>query len=322
MVEEPKVTSTTALDNLVEEAFQEPVEPVEELDTEETVEEQEPEDSVEEPQESPELEEAETDVILLNDFAKDVGVDIADAYELSVNMPSGQDAKSINQLKNFYLENKDIDDLRVEIKNREEELQVRSEEMRDVPQISNELMLARAKTLSIQDQYNAVNWDAIRQQNPAEWSARQQEFQQAFAVAKEQEALASQTVETQKQQAREFQQERLYEALPELKDETVRNEAAARVRKFAGKFGYTDRDIAGIDDHRLMRMLVEMSKYDGAKKEAKAKIEKTPPKATKTTRTLKRQPTTRKASLQRLKEQAAKTGNKKDIEAFIDAALT
>lgn len=322
MVEEPIVTSTTALDNLVEEAFQEPVEPVEELDTEEPVEEQAAEDSVEEPQESQELEEAETEVILLNDFAKDVGVDIADAYELSVNMPSGEDAKSINQLKNFYLDNKDIDDLRAEIKNREEDLQVRSDEMRDVPQISNELMQARAKVLSIQDQYNAVNWDAIRQQNPAEWSARQQEFQQAFTVAKEQETLATQTVETQQQQARQFQQDRLFEAIPELKDETVREESAARVKKFARKFGYTDRDIAGIEDFRLMKMLIEMSKYDGAKKEAKAKIEKKPPKAAKTTRTLKRQPTTRKASLQRLKDQAAKTGNKKDVDAFIDAALT
>ena len=117
MAEEQIVNPSTALDNMIEaanapeEATETPAEeqPVEEIDS-----------SVEEPQEeSPEeeAEEPEIETIFLNDFAKDVEVDVADVYELSVKMPDEMEPTTISELKNFKIANHDIDQIRQELKN-------------------------------------------------------------------------------------------------------------------------------------------------------------------------------------------------------------
>ena len=318
MAEEQIVNPSTALDNMIEaanapeEATETPAEeqPVEEIDS-----------SVEEPQEeSPEeeAEEPEIETIFLNDFAKDVEVDVADVYELSVKMPDEMEPATISELKNFKIANHDIDQVRQELKNRENELQVQAEAQRDIPQVSNELMQARAKVLSINDQYNRINWDQLRQQNPAEWTALQMDFQNQFTGAKAEEAEATKRVDTQKLQAKQFARDRLLEKMPELQDEEVAVEAGNRVNQFASKYGFTAQDVAGIEDPRLMHMLIEVSKQNIAVDKVKAKLDKTPPKKAKTAP---RRPTTRNASLKRLKEKAAGTGTKADINAFIDAAL-
>ena len=313
------INPQTALDNLIDAAHApEGDEEVPDTPAEEQAE--DIEDSAEEPQESQDQDEEpeEVDKMFLNDFAKDVEVEMEDVYQLSVKMPNEEDM-TITELKNFRIDNADIIQIKQDIQNREVELQAQSEAMRDVPQVSNELMQARAKVLSIQDQYNRTNWDAIRQENPAEWSALQQDFRNQFEGAKAQEAEASTQVDNQKTQARQFQQDRLFEAMPELKDDTVRQEAGARVQRFASKYGYSAQDVAGIDDSRLMRLLIDVSKAEGAVATVKEKLKKTPPKATKTAP--RRMPSTRNASLKRLKTKAASSGSRQDIDAYFDAAL-
>jgi len=317
MAEEQIVTPNTALDNMIDAEFasEETTPPAEEQPDEDVT------DSLDEdPQEeSPEVEEPVTDVMFLNDFAKDVEVDVADVYELSVKMPDEMEATTISELKNFKIANADIDEVRLELKNRETELQAQADSMRDVPQVSNELMQARAKVLSIQDQYNRVNWDALRQQNPAEWSAAQQDFRNQFEGAKAEEANATKIVDEQKAQARQFQHDRLLEAMPELKDEEVRTDAWNKVSKLASRYGYSQSEIAQIEDARLMRLLIDASKKDITVKEVREKLDKKPPP--KKGKPVARLQTTRKPALKRLKERAASTGKRADIDAFFNEAL-
>ena len=313
MAEEQIINPNTALDQLVEAAY------APEEDEEVPAEEQpdELDSTVEEPQEeSPEEEIAE--LLYLNDFAKDVDVDVADVYELSVKMPDEMEATTISELKNFKIANADIDQVRHELKNREIELQVQADAMRDVPQVSNELMMAKARRLAIEDQYSRINWDALRVSNPAEWTALQMDFTNQREGAKAEEAAATNRVDTQKLQAREFQRERLLEVMPELRDAEVAEASWKRVNVLASKFGYSQAEVGNIEDARLMRMMIHFSKQDIADTKVRAKLDKAPPKKAKTAP---RMPTTRKASLQRLKDKAAKTGTKQDIDAFIDAAL-
>lgn len=320
MAEELKVTPNTALENLIdaEYAAEEPKEtPAEEQPDEEVT------DSLDEdPQEeSPEVEEPVTDVMFLNDFAKDVEVDVADVYELSVKMPDEMEPTTISELKNFKIANADIDQVKLELKNRETELQAQADSMRDVPQVSNELMQARAKVLSIQDQYNRVNWEHLRQHEKQEWSVLQQEFRNQFEGAKAEEAEATNKVDEQKAQARQFQHDRLLESMPELKDDTVRTDAWNKVSKLASRYGYSQSEIAQIEDSRLMRLLIDASKKDITVKEVQKKLDTTPPKKGGKP-VARRTATTRKPALKRLKDKAASTGSKKDINAFIDAALS
>ena len=266
-------------------------------------------------EQSAESSEEEQGIESLNNLAEELEIEISDMYALNVNLSRGANlpdggAISLGELKTFYEANADIDSLRDEIKTREQELQTKTTELSEVPQVSNELMQARAQVLAIQDAYNRTDWQGLRHNNQGEYAALQSDFRTQFEIAKNNETLALQTVETHQKENRRQQQERLFEAHPELKDEKVRAVAETAIVDYASKFGFTPDDVGKIEDSRLMRLLISASKADGAKVTAKAKQEdKTPV----TAKTAARKPLPgRKASLKRLTEKARATGMNQD----------
>jgi len=275
-------------------------------------------------EQSAESSEEEQGIDTLNNLAEELEIEISDMYALNVNLSRGENlpdggAISLGELKTFYEKNADIDNLRAEITKREQDLQTKSDELQTVPQVSNELMQARAQVLAIQDQYNRIDWQGIRHQNPAEYAALQSDFRTQFELAKNNETLAEQAVDTHQVESRRQQQERLFEAMPELKDEKVRAQVDLDIQAYAGKFGFTPKDLESVQDSRLIRLLISASKSDVAKLKAKEKIEgKTP---TSNSPAARKSLPGRNAALKRLTEKARATGQIKDQAAAVAEIL-
>ena len=271
---------------------------------------------------APEAEEAEEtqleesdDIETINNLAEELDVPIEDMYALNLNLATSKNlpeggAITLGELKSFYESNVDITELREGLTKREQDLQTRSDELSEAPQVSNELMQARAQVLAIQDQYNRTDWQGLRHTNPAEYSALQSDFRTQFEMAKNSETLASQAVETHLVESRRQQQDRLFEAMPELKDEKVRAQVDAQVQAYAGKFGFTANDLAKVEDSRLMRLLITASKSEVAKSTAKEKQETKIPTSNRPA--ARKALPGRKAALKRLTEKARATGQVKD----------
>lgn len=264
----------------------------------------------------------EEDVDTLNNLAETLDVPVADLYALNVNLAEG-DPMTLGGLKDFYETNKDIDDQRQTLKQREEDLDTQASENEMVPKISNELMQARAQVLSIQDQYNRTDWETLRQTDPGNYAALQQDFRTHFDVAKAAEATANDTVNTHRKQAAQLQQERLFEAMPHLKDTKVRAQALTTVNTFAAKYGFTAKEVDNIEDSRLIRLLIDASAFTTAKETVKAKMEDKTPLANKTAPG-KSAPTSsmnRKSTLKRLTERAKASGDRRDQTSAVAALL-
>jgi len=265
-------------------------------------------------------EEENEDVDTLNNLAEELDIGISDMYALNVNLSRGENlpdggAISLGELKTFYEKNADIDTLRDGIKTREQELQTKTTELSEIPQVSNELLQARAQVLAIQDAYNRTDWQGIRHTNPAEYAALQSDFRTQFEMAKNNENVALQTVETHQAESRVQQQERLFEAHPELRDKAVRAEMELGILDYAAKFGFSSDDVAKIEDSRLMRLLISASKGMEAIATAKAKQEdKTPTSAQSSAR---KPLPGRKAALKRLTEKARASGQVVDQAAAV-----
>lgn len=255
----------------------------------------------------------------LNNLADDLEIDIEDMYALNLNL-SNDEHMTLGGLKDFYEANSDITVLREELKQQKEALQVDAETVKEIPQISNELLQARAQVMSIQDQYNRTDWDALRAENPGNYAALMQDFQQQFNIAKDNERIATETVDKHQVQARKLQRDRLLEAMPELKDDKVRQEAQTAVATLAQRYGFTDTDVGNIEDSRLMRLLIDAARLTTAQSTAKNKQVKTIPQAGKTSAS---RPvvSSRKASLKRLTEKARQTGDSRDRVHAIAALL-
>lgn len=258
----------------------------------------------------------------LNNLAEELDIPIEDMYALGVKIPKseafpeGGDV-SLGELKDFYTKNINIDQERTALKEREQQLEVQAEQVSEVPKISNELLQARAQVLAIQDAYNRTDWAGLRHTNQAEYAALQQDFRSQFEAAKYQESIAAQQFEDHQLQNQKIQQERLFEIMPELKDEKVRADTVTQITAFASKYGITPKEIDTVSDHRIMRLLIDSSRSETAKVKAKSKqVEKKAPKTTKPT--VKQSIPGRKAALKRLtdKAKAARATNRDKAEAI------
>lgn len=149
----------------------------------------------------------------------------------------------------------------------------------------------------------------MRQQTA--YNARAQQFQQAMQYR--QVINAQQEQESQRQRAEVVQQEneRLLEAMPELRDEKVRTEAFSGVARFLQSAGYTPEEMNALTDHRAVMVAMKAAKYDqlqAAKaKQAKPEV----PKPVKPGATQGNQPNTR---LQRAHERLKRDPN--DLDAL------
>ena len=98
--------------------------------------------------------------------------------------------------------------------------------------------------------------------------------------------------------------------MPELKDDNVRKQLDQQVSAYTAKFGYTNKDLAKIEDHRLKLLLISASKSEVAKSTAKEKQETKIPVSN--SPAARKALPGRKAALKRLTEKARATGQIKD----------
>lgn len=294
---------------------------------------QEPTDSTDEPidgegdvtslaaKEDDENKDGGEDIDTLNNLAEELDVPVADLYALNISMAEGEN-KTLGELKDFYSANKDVEGLRANILEKETSLATQSEAMKRAPQISNDMVEARATLLSINSQYNSVDWEALRQSNPGQYAALQTDFRTAFQEAQSVEEQAKTSYGEHQDQNALFQQDRLFKAIPELKDDTVRAQAAQDITALAKSYGFSEQEIGNIEDSRLMHLLIDASKGFNAKSSVKdKKVEAVVPKAGKPAG---RKPTStgRNASLKRLTERAKRTGDRRDKVNAVSALIS
>jgi hypothetical protein len=165
------------------------------------------------------------------------------------------------------------------------------------------------------------NWDQLRLENPvefaAQWAAWDQ-HQKEVKMVKDQRAQAEAQVaqdRVQQQQTHiETERQKLFEAIPEWKDEGVAKADRVKLVAYATKLGYSNDDLAQVEDHKALLMLRKAMLWDEAqekKPEIRARIEKVKT-ATPGSAGVTRTPV---SDTTRALERLAKTGKQEDAAA-------
>lgn len=117
-------------------------------------------------------------------------------------------------------------------------------------------------------QYQNINWQQLRVDNPAEWAALQQEFNQRAAgiqqhLAQINEAQRQQSLAQQQEIAKALpaEQEKLYEARPEWRDPAKFTQARSQMSAVAKQVGFSDAELSNVFDHRYMVILDMAARY-------------------------------------------------------------
>lgn len=115
------------------------------------------------------------------------------------------------------------------------------------------------------------DWDALRQENPAEfaqvWAMWDQHTRQIEAVRAEREradAAVQRDQQTRQQQVIAEEQRKLLEAVPEWKKPETRQAEQKKLVEYARTLGFSDAEIKQVSDHRALLMLRKAMLHDAA----------------------------------------------------------
>ena len=116
------------------------------------------------------------------------------------------------------------------------------------------------------EEYNSIDWNALRVSDPAEWSAKQAEFknreqeilqtrhqiaQEAQRIADEQQAEQTQKIE----QAKQVERSKYLEVIPEWKDLKQAEKELTAMDTFMADLGYSQQERAETYDARHMKVI-------------------------------------------------------------------
>lgn len=181
--------------------------------------------------------------------------------------------------------------------------------------------------MQITPQRDASYWEGLRKSNPAEyaaqWAESQAQQQQLQAVQAEQ----ARVMREQWSQTVSREGERLLDAIPEWRDETVaRSEKDALAEHAKSTYGFTEQELGGVTDHRLMLVLRDAMRWHKQQSTTQGATEKIRKKAKKA-RTLPPggRPRTRRApgrkQTQRALQRATETGRSSDAAVALEFLL-
>lgn len=177
--------------------------------------------------------------------------------------------------------------------------------------------------------YNSIDWNTLRAENPGEFAAYQAEFQNRMQQVNQIKSQLGQQLEQMQAEAKKQQMEAqleylnkerelLAEAVPEFKDTTKAQELATNMRNFLHSKGFTDQEIGGLVDHKQVLLVRDAMAYQ-ALKSGKPEVQKkvsNAPKLQKPGSTQKKS----KGEVQKnqLRSRLKKSGRLEDAMALID----
>ena len=138
--------------------------------------------------------------------------------------------------------------------------------------------------------YNQIDWDRLRAEQPSEWSALRQEYAEKAQniqatqaqIGQEQRKLMDERNEVRNNQHQlhlQAEMQKMVAANPTWSNPEVMKSDTDKMKAFLGEsYGFSKEDFAMVTDHRLIGLIQDAQAYRNGKSAAKVKINKNVPK--------------------------------------------
>lgn len=225
----------------------------------------------------------------LDEYLKDTGLD-AEAFmglPVTVKVDGRESAVPLNELvKGYQLSSASYDRMQQAAKEREafsaEQTQVRQALGLRIQQVESLFKTAQDQLNADYNSITPQQWQELRVQNPGEYAALMQQFEQrqrALNTQLQQVAQAKQQ-ETQAQnqerlQALSRERENLYQARPEWRDPAKFAAAREAMLSAGRKLGFSDAELQGVTDYRNLLVLDLAAQHLANQAKLQAQLPKT-----------------------------------------------
>lgn len=223
----------------------------------------------------------------LQDLAEHLQIDVADLYNirLPVTGPDGRQEVSLGEWKDGYQEVAKVKRLESEVAQQRAQFEQERAQVQELlyrQSVEAQALIESAENALLQD-FQRVDWNTLRAHNPAEWAAKQTEFQQRQQQVQSAKADAARRyMELQQRQQEETQgrmqelltreSQLLTERIPEWRDETKATAEKSKLREYLAQSGFAPDEISSIADSRAIAITRKAWLFD--QMQAKAGVQK------------------------------------------------
>ena len=134
---------------------------------------------------------------------------------------------------------------------------------------------------TLQQEFQSINWDSLRVNNPTEWTAKRQEFQernghlqnmrqQAASAYDQQKAAHSKQNQEQMAEVTEREHRLMVAAVPDWADDSKRDAETAKLRDYLLNTGYSQTEVDNVYDHRNIVLARKAMMFDAMSKSGNA----------------------------------------------------
>ncbi|MFM0292815.1 MULTISPECIES: hypothetical protein [Paraburkholderia] len=172
-------------------------------------------------------------------------------------------------LKSYQLEGH-VNNKSIELSNQKAQFEQEQHAVRAMfqQQIQQNQQLGNLAMQMLNHDYQKIDWNSLRANNPAEFAALQQEFQQRQAgiqnylgQIQQQTALEAQQQQQNLAQQLAAENERLMGARPAWRDPAAFSKDREQMSQYARSVGFKDAELSQIYDHRYMLILHDAAQF-------------------------------------------------------------
>lgn len=193
-------------------------------------------------------------------------------------------------IKSYQLEGH-VNNKSIELSNAQKQFETEQQAFRALAaqQVQQNAQLGQLAMQQLTAEFQRVDWNALRVENPAQYAALHADFQQRQAqinghlqMVAQQQAQMEQETQAQAQQRIAQERELMLQKNPEWKDPEKFAQDRSRITNYAKQLGFSDAELGQVSDHRLMQVLRDAASYaalQAAKPETLKKVRQAPPMA-------------------------------------------
>lgn len=232
----------------------------------------------------------EKDYASLDDYLKEAGIEPESFQSLPVTVKVDGQTRQVplsDVIKSYQLEGH-VNNKSIQLSQQQQEFSKEQEAARGVyrQQLTQSQQLFQLAQTQLVGDYNRVNWQQLRVENPAEYAALSTEFQQRQGAIQQHLASISQAQQAEAQRSEQDrlkalpqEREKMLGARPEWRDPTKFEAAGKEIASYAKKLGFSATELGSIFDHRFMLVLSDAARFaqqQAAKPEALKRVRAAP----------------------------------------------
>lgn len=224
---------------------------------------------------------ASVEVSSLKDLADHLGIEPAELYHLAIPVTDADGNKSevtLSEWKDAYQAKALLDAERRRASEERATAQAEHDRIAQMKQAFDQErhLFVQALEKEFMQQYDGVNWDELRTKDPGRYAALRQDYnerrakmsatyQQVVAGLQNQSREQSLRMQAAQQETLTREAQALVKAWPAMASEESAKAEKAKLRDYLQSLGFSDADIGGVTDHRLVLLVRDAMQYRAEK---------------------------------------------------------